>query len=924
MAQGLNFQTHQYVDPSEQLQKSLGAGGMFAQTLKGMQQFDQDEAKLQMMRDDRARQAKIDAQNEADRAAAAAKEAADLGLQQALFQGAVKDDVATTGYQALSDSDKAALNSKDSYAGYNAGAIDNISMLKMLEEKGVTKGDSVYDDLSYKIANGGNTLNANDSVETLANVYKKTGMKDADAISAAASKFGISSSDASNILSTNQRQREFGALANKMSTEVPYQKSKSEITHDYLQKMSAEGKVITGNMYAAATKTLEEDNIAMAKQREKIVDLEAKIAAGKGAIDEKQWATALEMEKIRMQNLQHGMNLLAGGSDGGNSQGYNQSNVKRSYQSDALNAATEAVKSIKDSGNEKNTVAVNNAYTMVEGMMRNNASPAQIKQAVLRSLVGSNSGEKESAFNKLKFDSKLATTTGTMSEADAAMYTSAMKNAGPEAKAAYEAEAASSMALLKQMASGGQAQAYAQLAALNKQYADLNRTPGQAMDDTAKNEVRQWAIDQGLSGAVTVNNNERALAAKVEKTARAEREKLLPASPTSKDSSGTKTGDPLYDKASAILSKKENPDPYGIHADKYESTGNIRPAIGKGFLLADVNKEFAKAGLPTIDVTKPGWNKYKLNADQKKVVDQFEYNFISRGLAASKSALSKLDPSNAGYNDIVAGVNSGFHQYGSGSKVMKPVIDNVQKLILEKKFQEAIDYTANSPYGRAYPERAVDLMDGIQSYAKADGYKGKLVADKKFGFKDKASFIKFYNEVDKWTEGMDPNDREKTLKGLRDRAADAKYEVKFRGYEDSAKIDQIVALRKSLQASVDANQKIVTSNRKAYNDESYFSRPGDKLEYMAGDWKAMNALTKSKGDLRYVNDAKAAANLKSIVDKYPKDLSSVEPEKRVAMNKKIDQYNEAVAKLKLYETVIGSEYMEKNGIPLYSALYKGK
>ena len=49
----------------------------------------------------------------------------------------------------------------------------------------------------------------------------------------------------------------------------------------------------------------------------------------------------------------------------------------------------------------------------------------------------------------------------------------------------------------------------------------------------ASYEVRQWAIDQGLSGAVTVNNNERALAAKVEKTARAEREKLFPASPTS-------------------------------------------------------------------------------------------------------------------------------------------------------------------------------------------------------------------------------------------------------------------------------------------------------------------------------------------------------------------------------------------------------
>jgi hypothetical protein len=100
MAQGLNFQTHQYVDPSEQLQKSLGAGGMFAQTLKGMQQFDQDEAKLQMMRQDRDRQAKLDAEHTEDRAAVKKTLEEENALKDAMYGKATNYD-ATSSFEQL-------------------------------------------------------------------------------------------------------------------------------------------------------------------------------------------------------------------------------------------------------------------------------------------------------------------------------------------------------------------------------------------------------------------------------------------------------------------------------------------------------------------------------------------------------------------------------------------------------------------------------------------------------------------------------------------------------------------------------------------------------------------------------------------------------------------------------------------------------
>jgi hypothetical protein len=40
-----------------------------------------------------------------------------------------------------------------------------------------------------------------------------------------------------------------------------------------------------------------------------------------------------------------------------------------------------------------------------------------------------------------------------------------------------------------------------ELAALEKKIDDMRRTPEQTMNDTAINEVRQWAIDQGLPDA---------------------------------------------------------------------------------------------------------------------------------------------------------------------------------------------------------------------------------------------------------------------------------------------------------------------------------------------------------------------------------------------------------------------------------------
>lgn len=100
MAQGLNFQTHQFNDPTEGLQKALGAGSMFAQSLKSMQDFESEQAKLRMMQQEKDRQARLDAEHAEDRAAAQKAKAEERDLADALSTKDTKYD-ATDAFNQL-------------------------------------------------------------------------------------------------------------------------------------------------------------------------------------------------------------------------------------------------------------------------------------------------------------------------------------------------------------------------------------------------------------------------------------------------------------------------------------------------------------------------------------------------------------------------------------------------------------------------------------------------------------------------------------------------------------------------------------------------------------------------------------------------------------------------------------------------------
>lgn len=97
---GLDFSQGHYTDPMASLQQTLGAGGMFAKTLSNMQQFDQDQQKMDMMRADRERQAKLDAENKAEKDAVKKTNADNLDMQRYMMDGQSKYD-ATDAYNQL-------------------------------------------------------------------------------------------------------------------------------------------------------------------------------------------------------------------------------------------------------------------------------------------------------------------------------------------------------------------------------------------------------------------------------------------------------------------------------------------------------------------------------------------------------------------------------------------------------------------------------------------------------------------------------------------------------------------------------------------------------------------------------------------------------------------------------------------------------
>jgi len=209
-ANGLNFQQGHYQDPLASLQASIGAGSMFAKTLSSMQQFDQDEAKLQMMRQDRDRQAKIDAQNESDRALASKEKEYNLGAEKAVNDTQAKADLGNQMFQHgltnqeqsmlvnQSDSQIKATNAgfkvSDSLAGIDRTKL-NAAQQKRYDELALADGS-----LNTKSIDGKDSYNISTKLGLLKDSYALSGLGEKEAYDKAAKSLGISTTSEQGVL----------------------------------------------------------------------------------------------------------------------------------------------------------------------------------------------------------------------------------------------------------------------------------------------------------------------------------------------------------------------------------------------------------------------------------------------------------------------------------------------------------------------------------------------------------------------------------------------------------------------------------------------------------------------------------------------------------------------------------------------------
>jgi hypothetical protein len=749
MAQGLNFQTHQYVDPSEQLQKSLGAGGMFAQTLKGMQQFDQDEAKLQMMRQDRERQAKLDAEHTEDRAALKAEKAANTGLRSALFDGQIKDAATSLGYENLSAADKATIDTRSDYSGLNVSNanVQNKSYLDQLTKAGVKAGDSLFDDLSYKVANykDGDKYDGTSQVVAARDVYKKLGKADTDALSLASKDYGISEKDGADILKRNSLQLSLGKKANEMATAAPYQETDSKIVHDYIAKTKAAGGLTTDGMLDSAHQAKKNDIAALAEHQKLLDSYSEKLATKTGDREDKQLATNIEMTKMKMQHLESGLKLLTGrgGSSSSDDDGMNSKTVKHTYETDALNAVYSTLKGITGTSHVKNADAVREATVMANTMIKNGASPAQIQNTLRDSLLGQNEGEKTDAFNKLKFKSVGGYESLRASPEDMARYEYAGgKASNANASAAYKAEADNSLALLKQMASGGTASIDAQIGALNKKVSELNRTSGQALKDTATHDMQQWAVESGLSGATadqTARDNIYKAAHKeipvapispvvdaIDKTttSKLDSKKTYGAEPI-KDTVLAKFALPsgynslpvdkqhgvVNDQSYALISQVEGTkkDPYAIYKDSLK-----KPTTGTGILVSGFEK--AMLGGKSYDPS---------NEAHKDLLDTYQVKVKNDSIKSAYRQANEFGFS-ADAVPILASVN-----YQLGNKWDSSKFKDTRSDLIKGDYDSAIKRIQDSLWMQQTPSRAKTFIAAIEQQ-KAFKESGKLDGVKKY------------------------------------------------------------------------------------------------------------------------------------------------------------------------------------------------
>lgn len=754
---GLNFQTHQQVDPSASLQTALGAGGMFAQTLKSMQAYDENQQKMAMMQSDRDRQAKIDFD-------AAQEKAKNLGALEAANTPTVTTDYGNYAYQSLQNAGKdkmieerkdAALNGykplayKDIYAGVDTSKMDKDQLAIMQTQ---LASDSQKSD--YTAAN---------KLDVLHKLNMQNGMNSEDAFKAASSRLGLSATDAAGLSAADKEQLAFGSKVEAAANNPLVQQTRGQALKEYKAKYGT-----TEGIEKAISQTQEAESMAAKEMQDKVAQMNAQKATMQDGEAKDNLSRQIDILKLQAESLNSPYaraSLKAEASTGSGS--------KQSYRSDADKVLASYLNTYKSAPADVR----NNITELANDMKSKQYSPEQISAALAGSVSKVDGIGKEP--DKYVFSRSTLANQSPDTEAFQARYGakgSAESNASVYAQADKERNA-----LLNQQAAliaQGGAKNQTAIAELDKRIAELGRSKIESARDYGTLLGQEFMREENLGGYKTaLEGTENRTKAKQDNIATA----LTSGSGVQGVTNAQSTDQPVqsgnvYDKTMQILKVKENSNPYGYHMDTYEKTGTDRPAIGLGFSIKDINSRIQKenVSLPDgkkiqlLDESKASTGGSATDAGQKRVIDEVTKEFIQKNNAIAAKTWSSADTKNPAYNDLIAATTSAYHQYGGGSKVIGKVVSEAQKLMDKADYQGAINAVHKSPYGVAHPERAEDMMAAIAQYAKAENGQ-QLSVPTGFKFASKAAADKYYAQTEKYLKSQKANDTDvyKTLYGLK-------------------------------------------------------------------------------------------------------------------------------------------------------------
>jgi hypothetical protein len=728
MQQGLNFQTHQYVDPSTQLQQSLGAGGMFAQTLKGMQQFDDDNVKIDMMRHEQARQAKIDAQNDAAIALSAKEKAYNMGAEKAVNDTQVRADLGNLMYQkGLTGPEQAMLvNQSDSQINAtNAGAkvsdalagIDR-TKLNADQQKRYDQLASADGNLNTTSDNGKDTYNVATKLGLLKDAYALGGIGETDAYNKAAKTLGISNDSEQGVIKSNNEENAFvNRYTNLAAIDPLFGQTKLDKLADYQAewvKLHPEDKDFMTSAVNGLQSSLNAANGAAIAERKKELDtLLAQKAALGDNVKNADLDNSIKMAQMRItaagheESSENGLaKAIAGLASGGSNLSREDKfsiNLADQLRQYATSSKPEVGQNIIDAYRQAKEKGYSAAETraLVQGGIHADGIPEK------------NQGQAYKFDNKAMFDkgpSKAYT--------DSNDYVAIRQQQIATNDAQKEAEFAQLQKLLA--AKGGSSG----LAALDKQIYDVQRTPQEAYTQAAMQAGKDFAYDEDLAGHKGIADAQ-AIAdqAAMNKFHADAVGGTPPSAGTSTGKTTTDTGVKVPTSGSAFELAKNfitqgEGHGFKVYMDHEFKDGKTidRPATYLGVAVSDANSAIDQYN--TANKTKipyVGTNiGYAPTPDQTKIISSFADNHMKQSMDMAYKYVG--DTGNKDTNDLLAaGSANMLHQYGDNSEVAKRLIAKVVDSVKSGNGDEAIKTIMKSSYGDAYSDRALAFASAVKA-----------------------------------------------------------------------------------------------------------------------------------------------------------------------------------------------------------------